>query len=1464
MHINTSRISHQLLCLSVLILIAFKVSAQGTWTPLTNLAPHTSGGVMLLLTDGTVMVKTDAGGTGNGTIWSKLTPDIHGSYINGTWTSLTPMFDDRLYFSSQVLRDGRVYVAGGEYGTGGGKGEVYDPLTDIWTACPTVGFNISDANSEILPDGRVLQAFVGSGTRHTRLWDPATNSYSAGPDCLRTDNEASWLKLPDQSILFIDNYSTSSERYIPATNTWINDGTVPVNVYDPYGDEAGGAFLLPDGRGFFIGSSGHNALYTPSGSTAPGTWVAATDIPGPSGTPDAASAMMVNGKILVAASDLPTSSNHFPSPTSFFEYDYLTNTFTSVGAPGGGTSMPVPSYYTNMLDLPDGNVLFVNQGDNQYYEYAPSGAPLAAGKPTVNTITRIACDTFMATGTLFNGISEGASYGDDWQMESNYPIIRLISGTNVYYCRTKNWNSTGVMRGSAPDTTYFALPAGFPVSSYNLEVVANGNPSAGFPVNTSMAISPATSSVCQGITETLTDVWSGGTWSSANPSVATVDPATGMVTGVAGGVTTISYFIGTCFATATVTVNPAPATITPSGGINLCFGATQTLSSATSGGNWSSSASITASVGSTSGIVSGVSSGTATITYTAAGCYTTEDVTVNPLPAATITATGSTSICPGGNVVLNAPSVAGNTYQWKLGGSIIPGATDITYTATAAGSFTVKVTSAAGCSATSLATVVTLASAPAASISVTGPSTFCAGNSTILTATSGAGYTYQWQTGGGAIAGATNGTYTASTGGNYTVIVTNTSGCSTTSAGTLITVNPLPLPITGTLTLCSGATTSLSDGTAGGSWSSSNPAAATVVTGSGLVTGMGTGGFSNISYTLGTGCYITAAVTVNAATAAAIAGPSIACTGQTITLTDGTPGGTWSSSAPGIATVSTSGVVSGVTPGPATISYAVVSACGTATVTKSITVFAPPVVAPITGTLTICSGLTSLLSDATPSGVWSSTNNAIASVSVSGVATAVSPGLDTIGYSVTNTSGCTTTATAVFNVFSGASASITAAGPTSFCTGGYVQLDAITGTGITYQWKKNGINIYGATSFSYNASTSGSYAAQVTLPGGCNGTSAPIVVTVSPSPIVVPSVSISASSGPMFCTTTSPAIFSAIPTNGGSAPTYQWFVNGAGVGTASSFSYTPAAGDIVKCTITSNATCAFPLSASHSDTVTISPLMTPSVTITSSPAQICVGNIITFLANPVYGGTAPTYRWTRNDTNVATGYGYVYVPHYGDVLKVTLYSNYPCLLRDTALSPQIIVHPIAPVLNTINILVTQSTVVAGGTDTFIAIAPNGGSTPSYQWLRNGSPIPGATNSMYVTSTLTAGVIISCEETSSKPCATPETAISGGITVKVIPVGVQEMTSGNGHFTLSPNPNKGSFTIEGKVNGNQNEPVNITVTDMLGQTIYRQLTESVNGDYSQPVKLDNCIANGMYLVSIICGQDRMVFHVVIEK
>ena len=310
------------------ILFNSNIFAQGTWTAVTAQPASSNAGVMLLLNDGTVICKNSAGG-GNGTGWSRLTP-VNGSYKNGTWSTIASMAKDRLYFSTQVLPDGRVYACGGEYGAGGNNGEVWNPKTNTWTTAGGAGwtfaYNISDANSEILPDGTVLQAYVDEpNTDSNWYWHPTTNTYTRAKNCVRWNNEAIWVKLPDSSIIFFDNYSTTSERFQYQTGTFVNDAVGTANTFDPYGEEEGPGFLLPNGQVFFIGSTPVSQYYTPSGTAAPGTFASGPALPTGSGAPDAPACMLPNGHILMALSPTPTAANNFPTPTTFYEFNYATN-----------------------------------------------------------------------------------------------------------------------------------------------------------------------------------------------------------------------------------------------------------------------------------------------------------------------------------------------------------------------------------------------------------------------------------------------------------------------------------------------------------------------------------------------------------------------------------------------------------------------------------------------------------------------------------------------------------------------------------------------------------------------------------------------------------------------------------------------------------------------------------------------------------------------------------------------------------------------------------------------------------------------------------------------------------------------------------------------------------------------------------------------------------------------------------
>jgi Immunoglobulin I-set domain/Kelch motif len=484
--------------------------AGGNWLTLANPA---KAAVMnlILLSDGTVLCANNPDlYSGNaGFVWYRLTPDPFGHYTEGEWSDISSMHDSRLAYTSQLLADGRLFVAGGEYGSGRSTAEIYDPLDDTWTYVnppasildptqpspspaggPNQGF--VDSESTVLPNGNVLINPVSPKAKQVAvIYNPISNTWSNAGIATGIMDEASWVKLPDGSVLTVNTDTNNSERYIPSLNQWIQDKNLPVSIWQPlgtnYAGETGPAFLLPNGNAIFFGGNGHTAIYTPSGSTNFGNWIAGPDIPGGLGSADGPGAMMPNGIILLTATQPPfvdgSGKLNFTKPTSFFEYDYSAGpvgTFTQVNGPTGLTES-LQSEGMCMLMLPDGSVLFSDSTEQNFpatgaklYVYVPSGNQVSTGRPSISTITPNADGSFHLTGYNLNGISEGGSYGDDEQMSTDYPIIQFQDTNNAHidYGRTFNWTGRGGAYGAG--TVEFTLPAGLIPQTYLVSVSANG------------------------------------------------------------------------------------------------------------------------------------------------------------------------------------------------------------------------------------------------------------------------------------------------------------------------------------------------------------------------------------------------------------------------------------------------------------------------------------------------------------------------------------------------------------------------------------------------------------------------------------------------------------------------------------------------------------------------------------------------------------------------------------------------------------------------------------------------------------------------------------------------------------------------------------------------------------------------------------------------------------------------------
>ncbi|MBK7029753.1 MAG: S8 family serine peptidase [Bacteroidales bacterium] len=216
------------------------------------------------------------------------------------------------------------------------------------------------------------------------------------------------------------------------------------------------------------------------------------------------------------------------------------------------------------------------------------------------------------------------------------------------------------------------------------------------------------------------------------------------------------------------------------------------------------------------------------------------------------------------------------------------------------------------------------------------------------------------------------------------------------------------------------------------------------------------------------------------------------------------------------------------------------------------------------------------------------------------------------------------------------------------------------------------------------------------------------------------SVSISASVNPV-CAGTS-VTFTAVPTNGGTTPSYQWKVNGVNAGTNSStYAFVPSNGNVVTCVMTSNATCVTGSPAtSNSVTMTVNPTVTASVAISASANPVCAGTSVTFTAVPTNGGPTPSYQWKVNGVNAGTNSStYAFVPSNGNVVSCVMTSNATCVTGSPATSNSVTLTVNPMVTASVAVSASANPVCAGTSVTFTAVPTKGGTTPSYQWKVNG-------------------------------------------------------------------------------------------------------------------------------------------------
>ncbi len=512
--------------------------------PNANCAPpgnYSYGGVenVTLLTDGRILVEAVAvdDNLNYAFVEYALRPDRFGSYVNGTWTrvaslpnaqtSVNPTGWGPIAFASAVLPDGRVIYEGGEYNGGqfalSSQGAIYDPRDDIWTvvAPPNFenlypadppdlpGFNsiytyprypvpltsdlvdaIGDASSVVLPDGTFMLASKLS--RQQALLDATTLTWTlTGAGKRDVNSEEGWTLLPDGKVLTVDtdldywfglvpNYHVGhSEVYDPKTGTWSSAGeTVGLLTAFPDG-EMGPAVLMPDGIVFATGAEGANSLYDSYQKVwSPGPSFPTIDFNGQKLqllASDTGAALLPNGHVLQSADTYGEAP-----PTRFFEFD-------------GQRLIPQPDIPDSRIDggvyflvLPSGQILeFDGNTDVEVYTPAVDEAPPWYAPSDIEVPKELSAgETYRLEGRLLNGVSQGAMEGDDYQMATNYPLVRITNDQthHVFYSHTHDFSSMAVANRQ-PASTWFDVPANQEQGPSLLEVVTNGVASEPIHVN---------------------------------------------------------------------------------------------------------------------------------------------------------------------------------------------------------------------------------------------------------------------------------------------------------------------------------------------------------------------------------------------------------------------------------------------------------------------------------------------------------------------------------------------------------------------------------------------------------------------------------------------------------------------------------------------------------------------------------------------------------------------------------------------------------------------------------------------------------------------------------------------------------------------------------------------------------------------------------------------------------------------
>ena len=889
----------------------------------------------------------------------------------------------------------------------------------------------------------------------------------------------------------------------------------------------------------------------------------------------------------------------------------ITPAFAAVGPYCSGSTIPaLPTTSTNGIT---GNWSpAISNTATTTYTFTPTAGQCANTTTLSITITPKTTPAFAAVGPYCSG--------------ATIPALPTTSTNGI----TGNWSPA--INNTATTTYTFTPTGGQCASATTLTITVS--PSAITP--TFAAVGPYCSGAAIPALPTTSTNGITGNWSPAINNTTTTTY-------------TFTPNAGQCAGTATLTITVNPGNVTPAFAAvgPYCSGATipalPTTSTNGITGNWSPAI-----------------NNTTTTTYTFApnagqcASTTTLTITVNPSASATVSASGTLNLCTGGSVTLSTPVVSGQTYAWRNNGTAISGATSNSYTASAAGSYTVTVTTAAGCPATSSASVVTMNSIPATPATLTGPTMICTLTSGTYTAGAVTGaVSYTWTLPSGLTGtSTTNSINVAINDANFSsgavTVRANTAFCTSAARSlTIAKVPATPATLSGSPTvtcdITSGSyTCAASTGAtqynwtlpAGFSGTSTTTSIATTINNTTFTSGNISVRASN---TCGTSAARTLAVSKVPFTPATITGPTLTCglTSATYTASTGSnvssytwtlPAGITGTSTTNTITVSINNTVFA----SGSISVKANNSCGSSAAKTLALSRTPSSPTAITGPTQLCGLTTATYTCTAMTGAtsynWVLPAGLTGTSTTNSITVAVNPSLFTSGsVSVQAVNSCGSSAAKTLALTKVLAASATLSGPAFICG---LTTATYTATAVT-----------GATSYNW------------VLPAGLTGTSTTntITVTVNPANYTSGSVSVAAVnacgtgtsktlalskipatpttlSGPdaAVCAGSTQTYSCSATTN---ASSYTWTVpTGAvinsGQGTSSisvTFPSTFASGTV---SVTANSACG----SSTAKSLAVASRTAQPGTISGTSTNLCAGGTFAYSIAAVTGATS--YSWT--------------------------------------------------------------------------------------------------------------------------------------------------------------------------------------------------------------------------------------------